>query len=241
MARYRKTSNERVGRNVPVPSPTPSPTGKASSDIFSTINSRINNSMPDFADINTDVTIDEYLDSLSNTQLKVIGEMLRKARYTIKKVDDIKNFISQDFPGLALGSFNQFVTSLNEELVYKPSASTGPKESLSVTKYGPEQIDSWVDNWLTEEAGRGLKSITPDQAKVLRKAVKDYASGASVTTVTRDKKGRPVTTYQPAVTEAGIQETLQEAGQELFADEMERRKAFEFKDILNKTLGVGSI
>lgn len=243
MARYRQTG--RVGRGAttatPTPTPTPTPTISKKPNIFNTIDNRITSSLPDIGDINADITIDEYLASLSDTQKRVIAEMLRKARYTIKKIDDVDDIISSEFAGLEIGSFNKFISSLNSQLVYKPSAAAGPSESISITQYGPEQIDAWVDDWLTKRVGRTLESVDTTQADLLREAVKDYASSESITKVTKDKKGRPVTTYKPGMSQAGIAETLETAAGEAFAPEMERRQAFEFGDILSKTLGIGAI
>lgn len=117
---------------------------------------------------------------------------------------------------------------------------SGGSTSVSVTKYGKEQIDSWVDNWLTEEAGMGIGAITPEQAKYIRKAVRDYASKGSISQVTRDAQGRSVTTTTP-ISEAGIREAIKKAASELFPKEIERNKVFEFNNILSQTLGTGSI
>jgi hypothetical protein len=238
------SNTPRVGRDTtltPTPTPKPSPTSTpALGGIFGTINSRIKSTLPD-VDVTVDITIDEFLDTLKETQRRVIGDMLRRAGYGIKKLEDIDTAISEDFSGLPVGSFNQFLTALDSQLVYKKGRGTGPSESVSITKYGPEQIDAWVDSWLTGEVGRTLESVTPEQAKLLRRAVRDYASSESVTKVTKDKKGRAVTTYSPGVSEAGIQEALKTTAEDVFAPEMERRQAFEFSDLLSKTLGIGSI
>jgi hypothetical protein len=238
------SNTPRVGRDttpVPTPTPKPSPTpAPALGGIFGTINSRIKSTLPD-VDVTVDITIDEFLDTLKETQRRVIGDMLRRAGYGIKKLEDIDTAISEDFSGLPVGSFNQFLTALDSQLVYKKGRGTGPSESVSITKYGPEQIDAWVDSWLTGEVGRTLESVTPEQAKLLRRAVRDYASSESVTKVTKDKKGRAVTTYSPGVSEAGVQEALKTTAEDVFAPEMERRQAFEFSDLLSKTLGIGSI
>ncbi len=234
----------RVGReSTPTPKPTPTPSANPVQlgGVFGTINSRIQSTLPEVGDIAVDLNIDEFLDTLKETQRRVLGEMLRKAGIGINKLEDIDNYISQNFSGLPVGSFNQFVTALDSQLVYKKGRGTGPSESVSITKYGPEQIDAWVDSWLTGEVGRTLESVTPEQAKLLRRAVRDYASSESVTKVTKDKKGRAVTTYSPGVSEAGVQEALKTTAEDVFAPEMERRQAFEFSDLLSKTLGIGSI
>lgn len=234
----------RVGReSTPTPKPTPTPSANPVQlgGVFGTINSRIQSTLPEVGDIAVDLNIDEFLDTLKETQRRVLGEMLRKAGIGINKLEDIDNYISQNFSGLPVGSFNQFVTALDSQLVYKKGRGTGPSESVSITKYGPEQIDAWVDSWLTGEVGRTLESVTPEQAKLLRRAVRDYASSESVTKVTKDKKGRAVTTYSPGVSEAGVQEALKTTAEDVFAPEMERRQAFEFSDLLSKSLGIGSI
>lgn len=241
MARYRQTGRVGRGTATPTPTPTPTPSTTKAPNVFSTINSRITSSLPDIGDITPDITIDEYLESLSATQKRIIAEMLRKARYTIKKLDDVDTIISSEFGGLELGSFNKFISSLDSQLVYKPGKAAGPSESISITQYGPEQIDAWVDDWLTKKVGRTLESVDTTQADLLREAVKDYASSESITKVTKDKKGRPVTTYKPGMSQAGIAQTLETAAGEAFAPEMERRQAFEFSDILSKTLGIGGI
>lgn len=251
MARYRQTSNEksRVGRDVePTPTPTPTKTSGKKSNLDLRLESQLGAVLPAYVDViqQADVTIDAFLDQLNDSSLRAIGEVLRKARYSVRNVNDVKKILSDpasnlQFEDTDLVSGKNFVAALNNQLIFKAETG-GPKESVSVTEYGPEQVDSWVDNWLTKEAGRTLESLSPDVAKTLRKAVKDYATGQSVTTVTKDAQGRPVTTYKPAMSEAGIAQTLEDVAgtTELYKD-VERRKAFEFGDILNKTLGIGQI
>lgn len=249
MTRYRKTSSadDRVGRNItPVATPTPTPTLSKSiqNAISSSIDSRVSATLPEYSDLGVDINIDDFISGLSDTQRRTLAGLLRKSFSidTLKDVDTILadaakfTFNDEDFM-----SFNKFITAVNNQLVYKKGKGTGPSESISITKYGPEQIDAWVDNWLTGEVGRTLESVTPEQAKLLRRAVRDYASSESVTKVTKDKKGRAVTTYSPGVSEAGIQEALKTTAEAEFGPEMERRQAFEFSDLLSKTLGIGSI
>lgn len=248
MTRYRKTSStdDRVGRNLtPVATPTPTPTLSKSvqNAISSAIDSKVSATLPEYSDLGVDINIDDFISGLSDTQKRTLAELLRKS-FSIDTLKDVDMIISDaakfTFNDEDFMSFNKFITAVNNQLVYKPS-STGPKESISITKYGPEQIDAWVDNWLTGEVGRTLESVTPEQAKLLRRAVRDYASSESVTKVTKDKKGRAVTTYSPGVSEAGIQEALKTTAEAEFGPEMERRQAFEFGDLLSKTLGIGSI
>lgn len=253
MARYRKTSNtdSRVGRDTTptaTPTPTPSVSGRPKSNLDARIESQINASMPAYVGVTTeaDVTINNFLEALNDTSLKAIGELLRKARYSPRNVKDVIEILSDSknnfiFEDNDFTSSKKFIAALNNQLIFKDT-DTGPKESIAITEYGPEQVDSWVDKWLTSEAGRTLESLSPDVSKVLRKAVKDYASGQSVTTTRKDAQGRTVTTYEPAMSEAGIAQTLEDVAgtTELYKD-VERRKAFEFGDILNKTLGIGQI
>jgi hypothetical protein len=228
---------------VATPTPTPTLSKSIQNAISSSIDSKVFATLPEYADLAVDINIDDFISGLSDTQRRTLAELLRKS-FSIDTLKDVDTIIADaakfTFNDEDFMSFNKFITAVNNQLVYKPS-STGPKESVSITKYGPEQIDSWVDNWLTGEVGRTLESVTPEQAKLLRRAVKDYASSESVTKVTKDKKGRAVTTYSPGVSEAGIQEALKTTAETEFGPEMERRQAFEFGDLLSKTLGIGSI
>jgi hypothetical protein len=230
VARYRKTPKDRVGRST----------------ISQDIESKVINTMPDYADIvaQAEPTIYDYLEALSNAQKKGIAQILRKNGFSIQTITDVDTVLGDPtnfvFQGTDLKNPNAFINAINRQLIGKEGgADTGV--SVSVTKYGKEQIDNWVNNWLTENAGMGLAAISEDQAKYIRKAVKDYAAKESVTEVAKDKKGRTVTTYKPGVSEAGIQDTIKRAVTELFPKEVERNKVFEFNNILNKTLGTGSI
>jgi len=202
--------------------------------------------MPDMVDIvaQAEPTIYDYLESLSVPQKKGIAQILRKGGFSIQTLTDVDvvladavNFV---FESTDFTSPNKFIAAINNQLIGKePAADEGV--SVSVTKYGKEQVDSWVDKWLVDNAGMGLGALNPEEAKALRKAVKDYAAAESVTEVKTDKKGRRVTTYRPGVSEAGIQEKIKETATELFPQEIERNKAFEFSNILSKALGTRDI
>lgn len=228
MARHRK--GPRVGPN----------------SISQNIENKISSTLPDYSDIvaNAEPTIYDYLESLSAPQKKGIAQILRKGGFSIQTLTDVDTVLGDvtnfTFQTTDFTNPNRFIAAINSQLIGKePAADEGV--SVSVTKYGKEQVDTWVDKWLIDNAGMGLGALNQEQAKALRKAVKDYAARESVTEVKTDKKGRKVTTYRPGVSEAGIQETLKKTATELFPQEIERNKAFEFSNILSKALGTRDI
>lgn len=230
MARYRQGSNDRVGRST----------------ISKNIESKVSSTLPDYSDIVAQAapTIYDYLESLSVPQKKGIAQLLRKSGFSIQTLTDVDTVLGDTtnfvFQTTDLTNPNRFIAAINNQLIGKePGADEGV--SVSVTKYGKEQVDTWVDKWLIDNAGMGLGALNQEQAKALRKAVKDYAARESVTEVKTDKKGRRVTTYRPGVSEAGIEETLKKTATELFPQEIERNKAFEFSNILSKALGTRDI
>lgn len=216
------------------------------STISKNIESKISATLQDYADIvaNAEPTIYDYLESLSVPQKKGIAQILRKGGFSIQTIADVDTILGDvtnfTFQTTDFTNPNRFIAAINNQLIGKePAADEGV--SVSVTKYGKEQVDAWVDKWLIDNAGMGLGALNQEQAKALRKAVKDYAARESVTEVKTDKKGRRVTTYRPGVSEAGIEQTLKKTATELFPQEIERNKAFEFSNILSKALGTRDI
>jgi hypothetical protein len=202
--------------------------------------------LPDYADIVATAapTIFDFLESLSTPVKKGIAQVLRKGGFSIQTLTDVDTVLGDvtnfTFETTDLTDPKTFINAINSQLIGKePAADEGV--SVSVTKYGKEQVDTWIDKWIVDNAGMGLAALNQEQAKMLRKAVKDYAAKESVTEVKTDKKGRRVTTYRPGVSEAGIQETIKKTATELFPQEIERNKAFEFSNILSKTLGTRDI
>ena len=232
MARYRKTGDgdDRVKSN----------------SLSSVIESKINQQLPDYADIVRDAapTVYEFLKSVGKENQKRIGDFLKKRKFPVKTIKDVFNALEDvdtfTFTPEDLTNVDTFISAIDNQLV---GVGAGEEDgvSISVTKYGKPQVDAWVDKWLIDNAGMGLGALNQEQAKALRKAVKDYAARESVTEVKTDKKGRRVTTYRPGVSEAGIQETLKKTATELFPQEIERNKAFEFSNILSKALGTRDI
>lgn len=188
---------------------------------------------------NVDVNIDEAIASLTNAQKKQIAAVLDKAGFNIRSTGEIDYILTTSFPGLRWSDFPDLLGQIKKQIIIKPDEESVP--SVSITKYGKEQIDSWIDEGLQKKFGRGVKSLTPDELSTLRKAVRDYSASESVTTVTTDAKGRKVTTTKPGVSTTGVEQAVETAAMPMFADEAERRKAFEFGSIINKALGVGSI
>lgn len=250
MARYRDTTGARVGRDKPSTSPTPTPTPVPtikSGTLSSTIQDKLLANSPEYADVvqQVDMTVDDYIDNLSADKKKRLAQFLKNKKVSgITTVKDIYGVLTAggkfDFVDTDFRSFNTFLNAINNQIVSR-APSGGDGVSRSVTKYGTPQIDAWVDDWLIKNVGQSIKSITPEQIKMLRKVVRDYTGGESVTRSTVNKKGQRVTEYTPATSQAGIEKAIEKSAKTMFAPEIERRQALEFSDALSKALGIGSI
>jgi hypothetical protein len=230
-------AGEVVGRGGSTTSTT---TGRANTGgLTKNINDRLNSAGYTGVTSNVNITVDEAIASLSTKQKRQIATVLDKAGFTVRSIGEVDGILSIAFPNLTWSDFPDLLGQIKSQVVVKPEAGNVP--SVTITKYGKEQIDNWIDDGLQKTFGRGIKSLTPDELKTLRKAVRDYSSAEAVTTVTTDKKGRRVSTVVPGPTVTGIEQAVETAGMPMFADEAERRKAFEFSNIMSKALGVGSI
>jgi hypothetical protein len=209
------------------------------STFIKNINDRLNSTGLGGITNMVNVTVNDAVASLTNAQKKQIGAILDKAGFTVRTPAEVDYVLATSFPNLVFRDFPDLLRQVKENLIGK-AADTGPSTSMAITEYGKEQIDNWLDEGLKKKFGRGLGSLDDAEMKTLRKAVEDYVKTPSVTT-TKKVDGKTVTTTKPGVTTAGIEQAIETAGMPMFADEAERRKAFEFSNIINKTLGVGSI
>lgn len=203
------------------------------------INDRLNTTNLGVVANMVDVTVNEAIASLTLAQKKQIAALLDKAGFTVRTPAEVDTQIAYILPNVVYRDFPDLLRQIKENLIVS-AADTGPSTSMSITQYGKEQIDSWLDEGLQKKFGRGLGSLNEAEMKTLRKAVEDYVKTPSVTT-TKKVGGKTVTTTKPGVTTAGIEQAIETAGMPMFADEAERRKAFEFGTLLNKSLGIGSI
>lgn len=211
------------------------------SGITKNINDRLNASGLGIISDKVNFAIADAIASLTIPQKKQIGAILDKSGFTVRTPAEVDAVLAQSFPNLSWIDFPDLLRQIKDNLVTQPKDTGGPKTSVSITQYGPEQIDEWINAGVQKKFGRTLESLTDVELSTLRKAVKDYSMKGQVSTVTTDKKGRRVTTTTPGPTTAGIQEVVAETGAPMFLGEAERRQAFEFSDIVNKALGVGSI
>lgn len=214
-------------------------TPRTQSGIIKNINDRLNSTGLGVVTTTVNVTVDDAIAALTLAQKKQIGAILNKAGFTVRTPAEVDYVLAASFPNLVFRDFPDLLRQVKENLIGK-GADTGPSTTMAITQYGKEQIDNWLDEGLKKKFGRGLESLDDAEMKTLRKAVKEYVSTPSVTT-TKKVGGKTITTTKPGVTTAGIEEAIETAGMPMFADEAERRKAFEFGNLLNKTLGIGSI
>lgn len=209
--------------------------------LIKNINDRLNVSGLGTITSTVNVTVDDAIAALTSAQKKQIGAILDKAGFTVRTPAEVDAVLATYFPGLTWKDYPDLLRQVKDNLITKPTDTGGPKTSISITQYGPEQIDEWINAGVQKKFGRTIESLTDQELSTLRKAVKDYSMKGAVTTTTKDKKGRSVTTTTPGPSTAGIQGVVAETGAPMFLGEEQRRQAFEFSDILNKALGVGSI
>lgn len=240
-----------VGRNVagsatsglnlsPTPTPTPTPSISPTGDtLTSRIGARLSATMPEYRDVvSPDFTVNDVLSQLTKTQKKTIAAILDKAGFTIRTPEDVDTVIAQAFSGIKPKSYADLLNQINENL-YTFGKTTGPSTSLSITDYGQDQIDKWIDDGLRKKFGRSIQSLNDQELTTLRKAVSDYASTPAISTVTKDALGRSVTKTQPGATTTGVENVVTQTGMGMFGQEGERRKAFEFMNELQKIMSGG--
>lgn len=214
-------------------------TPRTQSGIIKNINDRLNSTGLGVVTTTVNVTVDDAIAALTIAQKKQIGALLDKAGFTVRTPAEVDATLATYFPNLVYRDFPDLLRQIKENLIGS-ATETGPSTSMAITEYGKEQIDNWLDEGLKKKFGRGLGSLDDAEMKTLRKAVEDYVKTPSVTTV-KKVDGKTLTTTKPGVTTAGIEQAIETAGMPMFADEAERRKAFEWSSIVNKTLGIGSI
>jgi len=119
----------------------------------------------------------------------------------------------------------------------KKTEPTGPKVSKTVTEYGPQQIQGWINEGLLKDAGRTYDSLSDAEKEIFNAAVAEYAQASTTTTTTRNKAGQVVTTIQPGVSpEATIKEKVAEVGQAVLAPDFERQQRFDFQNWLSQNV-----
>lgn len=214
-------------------------TSKTTGGLTKSINDRLTSVGYTGVVSSVNVNVDEAIAALSNAQKRQIAAILDKAGFTVRSATEVDVVLASAFPNLEWTDFPDLLGQIKNQIIVQPDKTRVP--SVNITEYGKEQIDSWIDEGLQKKFGRGIGSLSDEEKKTLRKAVKDYSLSESVTTVTTDKKGRTVTKTKPGVTTVGVEQALETAAMPMFADEAERRKAFEFSQIINKSLGIGSI
>ena len=239
-----RQTNSRTATPTPTPtaSAMPRPTsGTYNNSVINQINARLNATMPDIADIysSMDVSINDVLSNLTSAQKKTIGSLLDKAGFTVRTPQDVDNVIATYFANIKPKNYADLLNQVNESLYNFGKKTTGPSTSLSITDYGQDQIDNWIDDGLRKKFGRGIQSLNEQELSTLRKAVSDYASAPAISTVSKDAMGRTVTKTTPGATTAGVQNVVTQTGMGMFGQEGERRKAFEFMNEVQKIMSGG--
>lgn len=238
--------DNRVGRNTPTPTPTPAPTQTPAASkpgsLTSVLNSKLSIFLPEITQLVAgDIKIDQFVESLSDKQLRTVGAVLDKAGYTVRRLQDIRTILSEDFSGLNLSNFNQFVSSLRKEL----TMFNAPKEenipTRQIYKYDANVLRDVADSISIKRRGEVLSDA--EWQEELDRVNKKIAKGTLTVTkeVTNPKTGKKerVVTTTPAFTQEGFETELGKRLEEKSPELVERRKAFEFIGELNKTLAGG--
>lgn len=241
-----KEETNRVGRTVPTAKPTPTPSPRTSStapnSLTNTINSKLTIFLPELPNlVQTDIRIDQFVESLSDTQLRTVGSILDKAGYTVRRLQDIRTILSEDFAGLELKNFNKFVGSLRKEL----TMFSAPKEenipTRQIYKYDVNVLRDVADSVSIKRRGEILSDA--EWQEELDRVNKKIEKGTLTTTkvVTNPKTGKKerVVETTPAFTQEGFESQLGQRLEESSPEKIERRKAFEFVGELNKLLAGG--
>ncbi len=236
----------RVGPNTPNPTPTPKPTQTPSANkpgsLTNVLNSKLSVFLPELTQlVASDIRIDQFIESLSDRQLRTVGALLDKAGFTVRSLKEIKETLTEDFGGLNLTNFNRFVGSLRKEL----TMFNAPKEenipTRQIYKYDVNVLRDVADSVSLKRRGEILSDAEWEEE--LARVNKQIEKGTLTTTklVTNPKTGKreKVVETVPAFTQEGFESQLGQRLEETSPEKIDRRKAFEFVGELKQLLAGG--
>lgn len=238
------------GNYSPTTKPTVVPTATLKPTIpglFDKINSKL-------AD-KTGITIDPaetqtvgFVDSLSNSQLELIGKVLKTKGYTIKaSAAYIKRLFSTEFELQSIASsagtdYNKLISSLAEDILPGLAKGTsGTAENLpsrNVYKYSDADLDTIVSDVYARTA---MREPTAQELEAARTKIRPKLEQGTVSTTKKVKNPKTgklevVTTQEAGPTKEAVAMSLEEELKKLNPDEYDRTKRIEFSSWLSKNV-----
>jgi hypothetical protein len=186
------------------------------------------------------------IDTLSNTQLEVIGKMLQKKKYTVKaSAQYIKNLFGSE-PELisiasdAQGDYNKLVSLLASDILPGLAKGTGGENlpTRSIYKYNDEDVDAIINNVYQRKL---MRPATPAELEEERAQAKIKLEQGTVTTTKKVKnpitgKLEAVVTQEAGPTKEVVEQSIEERIKALNPDEADRTARIEFSSWLSQNV-----
>lgn len=186
------------------------------------------------------------IDTLSNTQLEVIGKMLQKKKYTVKaSAQYIKNLFGSE-PELisiaadAQGDYNKLVSLLASDILPGLAKGGGGENlpSRSIYKYNDEDVDAFINNVYQKKL---MRPATAAELAEMRGIAKPQLEQGTVTTSKKVRnpvtgKLEVVTTQEAGPTKDVVEQSIEERIKELNPDDADRTARIEFSSWLSQNV-----
>jgi hypothetical protein len=232
MARYRKTSGDRVGRkptlslNVPTPSgtqapqatPTPAPTTLPQGSFIAQRLQQLG--IPLAVSSETILAGSDLYDTFTKQQKSVLAGWMKKLGHPSQSDSELKDNLSSYFSNIFTNakSFSDMANQLQAE--YIPSLdSTGPSITQSITNYDDSVLNKLIDSIYTDTLGRKPNQFELESKRTeLKKMIK-----AGTITKTEKIGGKTVVTTTPGYSQ-----------EKENAPEYQQQQSIDFMDWLSK-------
>lgn len=238
MARYRKASGKRVGRDTPPlslnPFPTPAPTtppvvGSAASGISERL-------LGAGIILKTESTqllagADLYA-TLTTAQKSALAQQLKKFGYVSRTNDQLKSNLEAYFSDAFNNSrnFSSLMTAVQAEYIPGLDGTGGPSTTQTVTNYDPIVLDKLIESIYQTTIGR---KPTAEEITAKRSVV-DNMVKAGTTTTSKKVGGKTVTTVTPGFSQERATAVISEGIKKENVSEYKQQQSFDFMDWLTK-------
>lgn len=243
MARYRKTSGDRVGRkptlslNVPTPSgtqapqatPSPAPTTLPQGSFIAQRLQQLG--IPLAVSSEAILAGSDLYDTFTKQQKSVLASWMKKFKHPSETDSELKDNLSLYFNNIftSATSFTDMLNQLQAE--YIPSLdSTGPSITQSITNYDDSVLNKLIDSIYTDTLGRKPNQFELEAKRTeLKKMIK-----AGTITKTEKIGGKTVVTTTPGYSQERATTQIGQELQKENAPEYQQQQSIDFMDWLSK-------
>ena len=184
------------------------------------------------------------VDSLSSSQLALLGAMLKKRNYTIKASGQyIKNLFATESELITIAAsagndFNKLVSTLASDML-PGLGRDGAEPSLpsrQIYQYRDEDLDVIVNDAYQAAIGRKAE---PEELAVRRQSVRKQLEVGTVSVTKKVKNPKTgklenVTTQTPAASKTEVQSDIESELTKMNPDEVDRKKRIDFSSWLSQ-------